>query len=65
MTTNFFSPLSFVPVFASGILDPGSRIGKNQDPGFGINIPDPQHWWIDTNKDHMKLNIITVQCTTT
>jgi hypothetical protein len=29
-------------------LDPGSEIrgsgmGKNQDPGSGINIPDPQH----------------------
>jgi hypothetical protein len=33
---NFFSPLSFVPVFESGM-------GKNQDPGSGINIPDPQH----------------------
>jgi hypothetical protein len=22
-------------------------MGKNQDPGSGINIPDPQHWlWI-------------------
>jgi hypothetical protein len=20
-------------------------MGKNQDPGSGINIPDPQHWW--------------------
>jgi hypothetical protein len=20
-------------------------MGKNQDPGFGINIPDPQHWF--------------------
>jgi hypothetical protein len=29
MTTNFFSPLSFVAVFGSGIRD--------------INIPDPQH----------------------
>jgi hypothetical protein len=19
-------------------------MGKNQDPGYGINIPDPQHW---------------------
>jgi hypothetical protein len=57
MTTNFFSPLSFVAVFGSGIRDPGSEIrdpgseirdpgsgmGKNQDPGSGINIPDPQH----------------------
>jgi hypothetical protein len=36
MATNFFSPLSFVAVFGSGM-------GKNQDPGSGINIPDPQH----------------------
>ncbi len=33
MTTNFFSPLSFVAVFGSGIRDPGSGMGKNQDPG--------------------------------
>jgi hypothetical protein len=31
MTTNFFSPLSFVAV-----LDPGSGMAKNQDPGSGI-----------------------------
>ncbi len=37
MTTNLFSPLSFVDVFGSGIRDPGSRMGKNQDPGSGIN----------------------------
>jgi hypothetical protein len=43
MTTNFFSLLSFVAVFGSGIRDPGSGMGKNQDPGSGINIPDPQH----------------------
>jgi hypothetical protein len=40
LTTNFFSPLSFV-----AFLDPGSGMGKNQDPGSGINIPDPQHWF--------------------
>ncbi len=28
----------------SGIRDLGSGMGKNQDPGSGINIPDPQHW---------------------
>jgi hypothetical protein len=22
-------------------------MGKNQDPGSGINIPDPQHWSSD------------------
>jgi hypothetical protein len=33
MTTNLFSPISFVEVFGSGILDPGSGMGKNQDPG--------------------------------
>ncbi len=40
---NFFPPLSFLPVFGSGIRDPGSGMGKNQDPGSGINIPDPPH----------------------
>jgi hypothetical protein len=29
----------------SGIRDPGSGMGKNQDPGSGINIPDTQHWF--------------------
>jgi hypothetical protein len=44
MTTNFFSPLSFVAVFGSSeIRDPGSGMGENQDPGSGINIPDPPH----------------------
>jgi hypothetical protein len=38
MTTNFFSPLSLLL-----FLDPGSGMAKNQDPGSGINIPDPQH----------------------
>jgi hypothetical protein len=37
MTTNFFTPLLVL------FLDPGSGIGKNQDPGSRINIPDPQH----------------------
>jgi hypothetical protein len=31
MITNFFSPLSFVTVFGSGIRDPGSEI---RDPGW-------------------------------
>jgi hypothetical protein len=30
----------------SEIRDPGSGMGKNQDPGSGINIPDPQHCFI-------------------
>jgi hypothetical protein len=29
----------------SEIRDPGSGMGKNQDPGSGINIPDPPHWY--------------------
>jgi hypothetical protein len=28
----------------SKVRDPGSGMGKNQDPGSGLNIPDPQHW---------------------
>ncbi len=46
----YFFTLSFVAVFGSGIRDPGfgfrdsgSGMGKNQDPGSRINIPDPQH----------------------
>jgi hypothetical protein len=49
LTKKNFSPLSFAAVFGSGIRDPGSGMGKNQDPGSGINIPDPQHWQ-DTEK---------------
>jgi hypothetical protein len=42
----FFTPL-FSTLFldpGSEIRDPGSGMGKNQDPGSGIYIPDPQHW---------------------
>jgi hypothetical protein len=28
----------------NSVADPGSGMGKNQDPGSGINILDPQHW---------------------
>ncbi len=52
MTTNFFSLLSFVAVLGSGIRDPGSGMGKNQDPGSGINIPDPPHWSYRTARLH-------------
>jgi hypothetical protein len=38
MTKFFFSPLSLLL-----FLDPRSGMGKNPDPGSGINIPDPQH----------------------
>ncbi len=41
LTTNFFSSLSFVAVFGSGIRDLGSGMGKNQDPGsatHGISL---------------------------
>jgi hypothetical protein len=43
MKKNFFSPLSFVAVLGFGIRDPRSGMGKNQDLGSGINIPDPPH----------------------
>jgi hypothetical protein len=46
MTLIFFH-LSLLLLFldpGSEIRDPGSGMGKNQDPGSGINIPDPQHW---------------------
>ncbi len=28
------------------LFDPGIRDGKKSDPGSGINIPDPQHWFL-------------------
>jgi hypothetical protein len=34
----FISSLSFVAVFGSGIRDPGSGMGKNQDPGLTSRI---------------------------
>jgi hypothetical protein len=37
--TKIFFHLSLLLLF----LDPGSGMGKKQDPGSGINIPDPQH----------------------
>jgi hypothetical protein len=47
MTTNLFSPLSFVPAFGSGIRDPGSGMGKirirDKHPGSAtLLIPDIQ-----------------------
>jgi hypothetical protein len=44
MTTNFSHPSLLLLFLDPGwIRDPGSGMGKNQDPGSGINIPDPQH----------------------
>ncbi len=33
----------FHPSLLFLFLNPGSGMGKNKDPGSGINIPDPQH----------------------
>ncbi len=38
----FFRSISLCCCF--WIRDRGSRMGKNQDPGSGIYIPDPQNW---------------------
>jgi hypothetical protein len=41
-TANFFSPLSFVAVFGSGIRDPGWVKIRIRDPGWvKIRIRDP------------------------
>jgi hypothetical protein len=42
----------FSPSFFGAVV--GSRMDKNQDPGFGINIPDPQHWM------HVKLHMLNL-----
>ncbi len=44
MVEKFVSPSPFGAVVGFGIRDPRSGIDRSQDPGFGINIPDPQHW---------------------
>jgi hypothetical protein len=57
----FFSPLSLIAVFGSGIRDPGFGMGKNQDPESGINIPDPQHcifYFILLGKKKWKIQVL-------
>ncbi len=45
LTKNFHPSLFYLFLDPGSVIrDPGSGMGKNQDPGFGINIPDPQHW---------------------
>jgi hypothetical protein len=62
MTTIFFH-LSLLLLFldpGSEIPDPGSGMGKNQDPVSGINIPDPQHWFqirIDLMRIRIRIRI--------
>jgi hypothetical protein len=36
-------PVSYFRELRDNFLGSGIREGKNSDPGFGINIPDPQH----------------------
>jgi hypothetical protein len=52
-----------------GIRDPGSEIrdGKNPDPGSGINIPDPQHWyhhyvWIHPGQIWLQYKTLIFSC---
>jgi hypothetical protein len=50
---NFFSPLSFLPVFGSGIRDPRSGI---RDPGWvKIRIRDPESGIRDKHPGNAKL----------
>jgi hypothetical protein len=65
MTKKIFSPLSFVAFFESGIWDPGSGMGKNQDPGSEINIPDPQHCILLTNLISMSSLFLPIAYTST
>ncbi len=41
--TPFFHCCFWIRDPRPGIRDPGSGMGKNHDPGSGIDIPDPQH----------------------
>jgi hypothetical protein len=41
-----FSGLKYLNFLCgSGMEKIWIRDGKSSDPGSGINIPDPQHWW--------------------
>ncbi len=53
MTTIFFHP-SLLLLF----LDPGSGMGKNQDAGSGINIPNPQHCYSPEIKQKHDMTIL-------
>jgi hypothetical protein len=55
MTTYFFHP-SLLLLF----LDPGSEMGKPQDSGPGINIPDPQHW-NKPERVHLELEEVNIR----
>jgi hypothetical protein len=44
MVYGFLIGFFFHPSLLLLFMDPGSEMGKNQDPGSWINIPDPQHW---------------------
>jgi hypothetical protein len=48
MTTKFFSTMSFIAVFESGIRDQGSGMDKNQDPGPGIRDKHPRSATLET-----------------
>ncbi len=65
--TNFFHPSLFYLFLDPGseIWDPGSGMGKNQDPGSGIH-PDPQHWTVPVlyYAERTKLVPVTVPVST-
>jgi hypothetical protein len=42
VATKLWQDKKFFPPLLVLLLDPGSGMDKNQDPGSGINIPDPQ-----------------------
>jgi hypothetical protein len=39
-------------------------MGKNQDPGSGLNIPDPQYWGENTKKNPLISELVFGQTTT-
>jgi hypothetical protein len=49
----------FHPSLLLLFLDPGSGMGKNQDPGSGINISDPQHWCDKTLSQELDTDMAT------
>ncbi len=42
---------------SGNLFNPKSGMEKNLDPGYGINIPDPQHW-IGNISVFLKISIV-------
>jgi hypothetical protein len=55
VANNKADPKKIHPSLLLPFFDPGSGMDKNQDPGSGINIPDPQRCLFAIGERHTLL----------